>query len=64
MANTGILHFTFHILAAVEDKPESLCRVEKLTRKTINFYAVNLLDEENLRKVFEKVNFDFFIYNN
>lgn len=38
-------------------KAESICRIEKFTNKTIQFYDVDLLDVESLRKVFQKHSF-------
>jgi saccharopine dehydrogenase-like NADP-dependent oxidoreductase len=36
-------------------KPESLNRVEELTDKKCTFYQVDMLDEEQLKTLFQKV---------
>lgn len=38
----------------VNSKPEALDRIKKITRKDFKFYEVDILDEENLAKVFEE----------
>ncbi|PIK33880.1 UDP-glucose 4-epimerase [Apostichopus japonicus] len=43
-------------------KAESICRVEKLSSKTVHFYNIDLLDMEALRSVFLKHRIDSVIH--
>uniref|UniRef100_A0A8D8XUS8 UDP-glucose 4-epimerase n=1 Tax=Cacopsylla melanoneura TaxID=428564 RepID=A0A8D8XUS8_9HEMI len=43
-------------------KPESLLRVEKLTKKQVEFFDVDILDVESLKEVFEKFTFHCVIH--
>ena len=36
--------------------PESLVRVQNITKKSLKFYDVDVCDRNSLRQVFEKVN--------
>ena len=36
--------------------PESLVRVQNITKKSLKFYDVDVWDRSSLRQVFEKVN--------
>ena len=40
----------------VNSKPEALDRIKKIAGKDFKFYEVDLLDEENLEKVFKENN--------
>ena len=43
-------------------KPEALDRIKKITGKDFKFYEVDILDEENLNKVFEENNIESVIH--
>lgn len=43
-------------------KPEALDRIKKITGKDFKFYEVDILDEENLSKVFEENNIESVIH--
>ena len=46
----------------VNSKPEVLERIKKITGKDFKFYEVNILDEENLEKVFKENNIESVIH--
>ena len=46
----------------VNSKPEALDKIRKITNKDFKFYEVDLLDEENLTKVFEENNIESVIH--
>ena len=46
----------------VNSKPEVLDRIKKITGKNFKFYEINLLDEDNLEKVFKENNIESVIH--
>ena len=46
----------------VNSKPEALNRIKKITGKDFKFYEVDILDEENLEKVFKENNIESVIH--
>lgn len=46
----------------INSKPEALDRIKKITGKDFKFYEVDILDEENLEKVFEENNIESVVH--